>query len=88
MIKNSKEHLAEAGKEYWPHFKFAMYYGWLMIYGGLLSIIHGIVPGWKTGDADQIARVISIAVNRLDEFREKNGLPKRELDAKWRDKIK
>ena len=39
-----KQHLNESGKTYTKHFVFAFVAGWLLIYAGITSIIHSIVP--------------------------------------------
>ena len=39
-----KQHLNESGKTYTEHFIFAFVAGWLLIYAGITSIIHSIVP--------------------------------------------
>ena len=39
-----KQHLNESGKNYTEHFLFAFIAGWLLIYAGITSIIHSLVP--------------------------------------------
>ena len=39
-----KEHLKEAGKSYQKHFKFSFLAGFILIYAGILSIIHAFIP--------------------------------------------
>ena len=39
-----KKHLTEAGKPYWRHFMFAFKAGFLLIYAGIASIIHALIP--------------------------------------------
>jgi uncharacterized protein YjeT (DUF2065 family) len=44
MLESSKKHLKEAGKAYGPHGLFAVKAGVLLVYAGLASIIHGLIP--------------------------------------------
>ena len=39
-----KKHLNEAGKSYLEHFKFAFKAGLILIYAGITSIIHALIP--------------------------------------------
>lgn len=78
MLKSS-HHLKEAGKGYFSHAKFAIYYGILMIIGGITSIIHGMFPILFPSFADNIARLFSKVIDSLDKYRALNSLPKREL---------
>ena len=39
-----KKHLNEAGKSYLEHFKFAFIAGFILIYAGITSIIHALIP--------------------------------------------
>ena len=39
-----EKHLNEAGKSYFEHFKFAFIAGFIMIYAGITSIIHALIP--------------------------------------------
>jgi len=39
-----KKHLTEARKPYWRHFMFAFKAGFLLIYAGIASIIHALIP--------------------------------------------
>ena len=39
-----RKHLTEAGKTYWKHFMFAFRAGFLLIYAGITSIIHALIP--------------------------------------------
>jgi len=38
------KHLSEANKTYFAHFKFAFFAGLLLLYAGLTSIIHAVIP--------------------------------------------
>jgi UPF0716 family protein affecting phage T7 exclusion len=39
-----KKHLNEAGKNYIEHFKFAFIAGFILMYAGITSIIHALIP--------------------------------------------
>ena len=39
-----KKHLNEAGKSYFEHFKFALIAGFILMYAGITSIIHALIP--------------------------------------------
>jgi len=39
-----KQHLNESGKNYFEHFIFSFTAGWLLIYAGITSIIHSLIP--------------------------------------------
>jgi hypothetical protein len=39
-----KKHLNEAGKNYIEHFKFAFMAGFILMYAGITSIIHALIP--------------------------------------------
>ena len=46
IIKKSKEHLKKAEQGYFEHGVFAFRYGGKILIIGIISIIHGIIPGW------------------------------------------
>lgn len=46
VLARSRRHLEEAGKAYGPHGRFAVRAGFLLIWAGLTSILHGLVPAW------------------------------------------
>lgn len=46
MIHGSKIHLKEAKKRYFPHLFYAVKWGFFLIYTGILSIIHGVIPAF------------------------------------------
>lgn len=46
VIGSSRKHLKEAGKQYMPHGLFAVRAGFLLIWAGVTSILHGLVPAW------------------------------------------
>jgi len=49
-------HLRERNKQYWPHLIWALYAGVLLIYAGLASIIHAIIPPLFPGTSERIVR--------------------------------
>jgi hypothetical protein len=44
MFKKSRDHYVPSGFTYWSHFGHAAGLGFLMIWYGVLSIIHAIIP--------------------------------------------
>jgi len=46
LIQRSKAHLKEANKTYFPHGWFAVKAGGLLLYAGLTSLVHGVVPAF------------------------------------------
>lgn len=42
----SRKHLATVGESYSTHGWFAVKWGFFLIFTGLASVIHGIVPAW------------------------------------------
>ena len=83
MFEKSKTHLREAGKGYFDHARFAGKMGWIMIVGGISSLLHALIPGILPGHADGIGRYIKKSVEDLDRFREKQGLPQRTMPEKY-----
>lgn len=53
------QHLEERNKRYWPHFAWAVYAGVLLIYAGIASIIHAIIPPLFSGTSERIVRDLS-----------------------------
>ena len=55
MIKKSKQHLTSVNENYFEHIKVACKVGLKMIYGGLLALIHGLIPGiYQTNASNKI----------------------------------
>jgi hypothetical protein len=50
------QHLRQTNQQYWPHFKWAVYAGVLLLYAGLASIIHAIIPPLFPGTSERIVR--------------------------------
>ena len=51
-----KKHLTEAGKSYSEHFKFAFFAGFILIYAGITSIIHAIIPSFFPFTSQKIVK--------------------------------
>lgn len=47
-------HLDQKNKKYWPHLAWALYAGVLLLYAGLTSIIHALIPALFTGTSERI----------------------------------
>lgn len=43
-ITNSKEHLEKVNETYIEHGEFAIRWGFFLIWAGIISIIHGVLP--------------------------------------------
>ncbi len=50
------QHLKERNKQYWPHLIWAVYAGVLLIYAGIASIIHAVIPPLFPGTSERIVR--------------------------------
>ena len=61
MIRKSKEHLNSVNESYFEHMNIAANVGFKMLSGGLMALLHGIVPGVFQTDA-------SNRINELYEF--------------------
>lgn len=51
MIKKSLEHLEKSKETYPGHFVWAVLAGFRLIWAGIASIVHGLVPGLFPGTA-------------------------------------
>ena len=55
MIKKSKQHLKSVNENYLKHMLVAFKVGYNMLYGGLLALIHGLIPGlFQTSASNKI----------------------------------
>jgi hypothetical protein len=55
MIKKSKEHLNSVNESYFEHMNIATNVGLKMLSGGLMALIHGIVPSiFQTAASNKI----------------------------------
>lgn len=51
MFKNSKIHLEKSQEKYFSHMIWAITSGFKLIWAGISSLLHAIVPGWFPGTA-------------------------------------
>ena len=65
MISSSKKHLENAKESYFEHMFFALKISINLILGGLMALIHSIVPGIFTKSAS------SIILNLSDQIKER-----------------
>ena len=65
MIKKSKKHLNSVNESYFEHMSIATNVGFKILSGGLMALLHGIVPGIFQTDA-------SNKIKELYEFIYKN----------------
>ena len=61
MIKKSKKHIKSANEKYLEHMLVAFKVSYNMLYGSLLALIHGLIPGLFQTSA-------SIKIKELYEF--------------------
>jgi len=60
MIKKSKEHLNSVNEKYLQHMGTAFKVGLNMIHGGLMALVHGIIPAiFQTNASDKIKKLYS-----------------------------
>ena len=64
MIKKSKEHLNSVNESYFKHMNIAINVGFKMLSGGLIALIHGIVPGIFQNDASNKIRELYEFINK------------------------
>ena len=65
MISSSKKHLENAKESYFEHMFFALKISINLILGGLMALIHSIVPGIFTKNAS------TIILNLSDQIKER-----------------
>lgn len=51
MIESSKKHLEKSKETYFSHLLWAILAGFRLIWAGIASIIHGLIPGFFPGTA-------------------------------------
>lgn len=56
MIRQTREHLRQAGETYWQHFRFATTFGLLAMAAGIAAILHAFIPALCTSTASRIIR--------------------------------
>jgi len=61
MIKKSKDHLSAVNENYFEHMLVALKVSFKMFYGGLLALVHGLIPGVFQTSASK-------KINELYEF--------------------
>ena len=55
MIKKSKQHLKSVNENYLEHMNVAFKVSYNMLYGSLLALIHGLIPGlFQTSASNKI----------------------------------
>ena len=64
MIKKSKEHLNSVNESYFEHMNIATNVGLKMLSGGLMALIHGIVPGIFQADASNKIKELYEFINK------------------------
>ena len=67
MLGKSKAHLQDVKETYWQHLGFALYIAWMMISGGILALLHALIPAVFQCSAS--ARIFRLA----DEMRARKG---------------
>lgn len=56
MIRQTREHLRQAGETYWQHFRFATTFGLLAMAAGIAAILHAFIPALCSSTASRIVR--------------------------------
>ena len=56
MIRQTREHLRQAGESYWQHFRFATTFGLLAMAAGIAAILHAFIPALCSSTASRIVR--------------------------------
>ncbi len=58
MLKRIRDiffgHLDQKHQKYWPHLCWAMYAGVMLLYAGLASMIHALIPSVFAGTSERI----------------------------------
>ena len=58
MIKKSKQHLKSVNEKYLEHMLVAFKVSYIMLYGSLLALIHGLIPGlFQTSASNKIKEI-------------------------------
>ena len=66
MIRQSREHLAAAGEDYFEHLRFASTVGLMAIAAGLACLIHAVVPALCTRTASRTIAALTRLFERRD----------------------
>ena len=64
MIKKSKDHLNSVNENYFEHMVIALNVGLKMLLGGLMALIHGIIPGVFQTDASNKIKELYEFINK------------------------
>jgi len=64
MIKKSKQHLCSVNESYFKHMKVAVKVGLNMILGGLMALIHGLIPSIFQTNASNKIRELYEFINK------------------------
>lgn len=56
MIRQTREHLQQAGETYWQHFRFATTFGLLAMAAGIAALLHAFIPALCMSTASRIIR--------------------------------
>ena len=64
MIKKSKEHLNSVNESYFEHMNIASNVGFKMLLGGLMALIHSVVPSIFQNDASNIIKELYEFINK------------------------
>ena len=64
MIKESKKHLNSVNESYFEHMSVATNVGLKMLSGGLMALLHGIVPGIFQTDASNKIKELYEFINK------------------------
>ena len=64
MIKKSKDHLSSVNENYFEHMLVALKVSFKMLYGSLLALIHGLIPGvFQTSASNKIKELYEFINN-------------------------
>ena len=64
MIKKSKEHLNSVNENYFEHMVIALNVGLKMLLGGLMALIHAIIPSVFQTDASNKIKELYEFINK------------------------
>lgn len=72
------KHLSQVEETYWQHLRFAGWAGFYLVYLGIVSIVHGIVPWLCARYPDQLFRDFLIKsqsrMNQVNDTLQKKNL--------------
>lgn len=71
-----EDHPASVGETYWQHFASAMGFGVRMIWGGVLCLVHAVIPGaFCTKGSDLICELHERMVTNRRRLGESRPMP-------------